>query len=379
MKHYSLITKHHKATSSLLVFLFFGIFITFAQTRNPTPSSYNPYGTYTNGLLEYLRMGTGYRNEILRDTPMYDGRGLQIATARAGLLGDVNGSTLGGYNAAAMIDIKINGTPEKAVLCWNVITTNPYGRRTGFVLTKDLKYRSTIESRMATCKTNLANARPNDYNKTTTYYLIKNKTSPWPENTYVYPNQTGAANKVKYYYVNNGVVNLLVDLPYTLNVGGEIKGKAIDLASPGRSFRRISSVSSATRDVYEQGTRNVIGEVRFVYGFVYTDTNERVYCWVNYDCLELPSSKKVQTKDNVNTAINDKFYPNPTNNGEVFIKTNNTQVQLIEMYDVLGRKQDVQYYNTAIGIKIQSNYKGIGFIHYLDSDNQKIVQKIIWR
>ena len=215
--------------------------------------------------------------------------------------------------------------------------------------------------------------------KTTTYYLIKNKTSPWPENTYVYPNQTGAANKVKYYYVNNGVVNLLVDLPYTLNVGGEIKGKAIDLASPGRSFRRISSVSSATRDVYEQGTRNVIGEVRFVYGFVYTDTNERVYCWVNYDCLELPSSKKVQTKDNVNTAINDKFYPNPTNNGEVFIKTNNTQVQLIEMYDVLGRKQDVQYYNTAIGIKIQSNYKGIGFIHYLDSDNQKIVQKIIWR
>lgn len=288
MKNY-FIDQHKKTSLSLILLVFFGIFATFAQTRNPTPSSYNPYGTYTNGLLEYLRMGTGYQNEILIDAPMYDGRGLQIATARKGLLGDdVNGSSLGGYNAAAMIDININGTLEKAVLCWNIITTNPYGRRTGFVLTKDLKYKTTIEERMAICKTNLANVRPNDYNLTTTYYTIKNTTSPWTDNTYVYPNQTGAENKVKYYYVNNGVINLLVDLPYTPNVGGEIKGKAIDLASPGRSFRRVTSVSSVARDVYEQGTTNVIGEVRFVYGFVYTDTNERVYCWVNYDCLELP-------------------------------------------------------------------------------------------
>ena len=278
-----------------------------------------------------------------------------------------------------MIDIKINGTPEKAVLCWNVVTTNPYGRRTGFVLTKDLKYRSTVESRMTTCKTNLANVRPNDYGKATTYYLIKNQVSPWPENTYVYPNQTGAANKVKYYYVNNGVVNLLVDLPYTLNVGGEIKGKAIDLGSPGRSFRRISSVLSATRDVYQQGTRNVIGEVRFVYGFVYTDTGERVYCWVNYDCLELPSSRKSQDKSTINSSVFESIYPNPTNNGEILIRTENSLGKSIKMFDLLGRKQEIEYYKTTLGFKLYSSYKGVTLIQISGSDNQTTIHKVVWR
>ena len=364
-----------KILSLLTLTLFLSTTSAFTQTRNPTPSSYNPYATYTNGHREYLRMGTGYRNEILRDTPMYDGAGRQIGTARAGILGDVDDKTRGGYNAGAMIDIEINGVPEKAVLCWNIYKTNPFGRGTGFVLTKDLKYRSTIESRMETCKSNLKNVRPNDFGEPETHYIIKDQTSPWPENVYIYPNQTTVQNKVKYYYINKGVINLLVDLPYTPNVGGEIKGKAIDIASPGRSFRRIQKIQSVARDVFEQGSENVIGEVRFVYGYVYTNTNERIYCWVNLECLEKPATLNIHDTEE---AIS-KIFPNPTSHGEVFIETDNIQAHSIQMYDILGRKQKAEYFSINGGLKIKSNYKGIGIIQYLDLNNKPVNQKVIWK
>ena len=95
-------------------------------------------------------------------------------------------------------------------------------------------------------------------------------------------------------------------------------------------------------------------------------TNERVYCWVHYDCLELPSSSKNQAKisklnndeDNLDGIINDKIFPNPTNNGEVFINTNQSLVKSIQMFDISGRKQNIQYYKTHIGYKLYSNHIG---------------------
>lgn len=380
----SFLSSTKQIATLFVMLLFLGTTWVTAQTRNPKPSSYNPYATYTNGEREYLRLGTGQRNEILRDTPLYDGRGLQIATAKAGLLGDINGSTRGGYNAGAIIKIKVNGIEKNAVLCWNVYIIG--GRKTGFIITDDLKYKSIIESRMNECKVNLANVRPNDYNKSTTYYLIKNKTVPsiW-DNAYVYPNQTGAQNKVRYYYVNDGILNLLVDLPYTKNVGGEIKGKAIDLASPGRSFRRITSIPSEKRDVFKGGTRTVIGEVSFVYGFVYTDTNERVYCWANLDCLEKPSSSKQaiaklsQEQEDENLTVDYKLYPNPAINAEINIITKNP-IKNVEMFDINGRKLNIMPEHISDNkIKIYSNYIGMAFIHLQDMNDKKIIYKVIFK
>ncbi len=358
----------------------------FAQTRNPSPESYNPYATITNGRREKVRLGTGRRNEILRNSTIYDGRGRRLGVARAGLLGDnSDGRSRGGYNAGAMIQIKINGTPRNAVLCWNIPTTDG-GRRTGFVLTRDLRHRSIIESRMREVKRNLARVRPNDRNKRSTTYLIRTVRSPFPDDSYTFPNQTTAQNRIRFYYLNNGTINLLVDLPYRGSNGLRV-GKAIDMASPGRTFRRLDDVAPATRKVFARGSRRVIGEVQFVYGFVFTDTGERVYCWINRDCISLPGSfSKASIKEentsvlNIDTeeeTIRDFVYPNPTNNGQVSLKTN-SNIESIMVYDETGRNLSSEYKITENEVTIYSNHKGMTFVHVSYSDKESTVHKVIW-
>ncbi len=358
----------------------------FAQTRNPTPESYNPYATITNGRREQVRLGTGRRNEILRNSTIYDGRGRRLGVARAGLLGDnSDGRSRGGYNAGAMIQIKINGTPRNAVLCWNIPTTDG-GRRTGFVLTRDLRHRSIIESRMREVKRNLARVRPNDRNKRSTTYLIRTVRSPFPDDSYTFPNQTTAQNRIRFYYLNNGTINLLVDLPYRRGSGGLRVGKAIDMASPGRTFRRLDDVAPATRKVFEGGSRRVIGEVQFVYGFVFTDTGERVYCWINRDCISLPGSSRVASLEEENTSIaNEKektienfVYPNPTDIGQISLKTN-SNIESVDVYDEIGRNLGSEYKITGKEVNIYSSHKGITFVRVIYSNKESTVHKIIWR
>lgn len=359
-------------------FVLFDSLSLHAQTRNPRPSSYNPYPTYTNGLREFLRMGTGKRNEIIRNTPMYDGVGNQIATAKKGILGDVNGRTKGGYNAAAMVKIRVGGSLKNAVLCWNVATTSNQ-RRTGFIVTDNLKYKSIVESRMNTCKSRLANVRPNDSGKPTTHYKVLNKTVPGNlADAYIYPNQTGAANKLKYYYVNNGVLNLLVDLPYTRNVQGENKGKAIDLAKPGRSFYRLKSVSSASRDIFKRGTRTVIGKAKFLYGYVLTDNNEKIWCWANMACLGSASGGRVaETEESDSFDAIEAPYPNPVSDGSLRLNITDVNTE-VQMFDMNGLAVEINLEIIDGQVTVNSDYVGMTMLK-VQTKKGVSFHKVLWK
>ena len=322
MKFSALYTAHSRYL--LIIGLILLVTYADAQTRNPRPTSYNPYGTYTNGKKEYLRMSTGYRNEILREATLYDGAGQPINVAKPGLLGDFDHKTRGGYNAAAMIRIRVDGQLQNAVLCWNVYTTKG-GRDTGFILTKNLRYRSTIEERMTLCRKKLKEVRPDDYEKAVAPYEIIDKAVPAKfEDDYVYANQTGAENKLAYFYVIEGTLNLLVDLPYTQKVQGEIKGKAIDLGSVGRRFYRVKVQPSAKRDIYQKGSDRVIGQVAFVYGYVISNDGTRVYCWANRDCLRAEETSfpdlnkwyRLSSEQRPDRGLHDADQDYITNNGQ---------------------------------------------------------------
>ncbi len=383
------ITPLLKSLALIAIFCFSSVDLTAQRTRNPKPESYNPYATFTNGRREQVRLGTGRRNEILRNTTMYDGRGRRLAVARAGLLGDnENDRSRGGYNAGAMHQIRINGTPRNAVLCWNCPTTDG-GRRTAFVLTRDLRHRSIIESRMNEVKRNLRRVRPNDNNRSSTTYIIRTVESPFPDDSFTFPNQTSFQNRIRFYYLNNGTINLLVDLPYRGSPGIRV-GKAIDLATPGRTFRRLNGVAPATRPVFAGGSRRVIGQVQFVYGFVLTDTGERIFCWINRDCISLPGTRPPRRSQFNISSLNldsplstdlsaeeDVIYPNPTQTGQVSLTTS-SNVTDVQMFDEAGRNLDSSYKISDNDVTIYSNHTGMTFVHVFYSDKESTVHKIIW-
>lgn len=377
MERFYKLTAVRSSVLFLLAFsllLFDSLSLSAQTTRNPRPSDYNPYATYTNGHREFLRLGTGFRNRVKNVTPMYDGRGNQLATAKVSDMGDVNGVSRGGINAGAMIKINVGGTLKDAVLCWSIYTTTN-ARRTGFVVVDDLKYPTTVRSRQNTVKANLANVRPNDNGKPTTHYVVTNTTVPSQHlNNYIYPNQTGVQNKLKYYYINNGVINLLVDLPYTTGVQGEIKGKAIDIASPGRDFYRLQAQSSVSRSIYPANSSTPVGTAKFLYGYVLTDNNEKVWCWINMACITPASSRMgVESNDLYNTTT---IYPNPTSNGSLFVDSD-APVTSVQLFDLSGRLIPVSFSPNSSGVSISSDYLGTSMIKIFTSQDASS-HKVIW-
>lgn len=89
---------------------------------------------------------------------------------------------------------------------------------------------------------------------------------------------------------------------------------------PSYAFSKNNRPTSAKRDIFLKDSREVISEVRFVYGYVLSDDGTRVHCWANLDCLR---AVNVRTRVATSSKLDDQaigqavpspvpgIYPNP--------------------------------------------------------------------
>ena len=113
-----------------------GIFNIPAVEYNPT---YTGFGSDGDLIYNKIDLQTGETMQIVRNASLYDHTGREIATAWKSAIGwnrEINFRD-GGIIAAAIADVKVDGTTHKMVYAWSV-NSNAGGRISGWMKLSDL-------------------------------------------------------------------------------------------------------------------------------------------------------------------------------------------------------------------------------------------------
>ena len=256
---------------------------------NLKPVRYNPDcpGAGNSGNTNYNKMQIpGVTQRVKEDTGIYDNQGNLLGEAKEGKIGYYDNRRQGGINSGAITKVRINGVSRDVIYAHAALTVGG-GSQSGYIRLNKLTPRSTIEDKQNEIADKIADLLPSQNNHSYKKMRVVNKTLPnFAEEYYVTPNRdpSKTAGKAKFYWVRDGVLDGLINLPET---GSQRYGVSWDQAPVGSPFWMDEDVDEYVIEVFAPNSSKVSknASFRMRYGYFKTNANKKRYCWTNRECL----------------------------------------------------------------------------------------------